>query len=338
MDLHRRLQNSGRSESIIGRAMAMRGSAPDEAPPRSDETDVEIGAAVRALLRELDGEQHPGIVSPSQLFSLFHRHLQVERGAFLVFDPVDEAFQPIATVGLDETSRFRLRLDADLLGELRSHPTVRLLDRTERERLRPVLSSGDFRRSPRIAVFPFVHLQHTLAMLMIFDSPVLDLDRTVLDVLLAALSDRAGRMLFDGREKPLARRSQATVFTSEHLEDALERVARRAEESRRDIRCLEIGLSPVLQAVSSAHPHLDTNRLLTDILTTVALLTASSWITIQQPGVRVYLIGLADPDTDEQLLVHLIGTTLRQLFGIGTIGQLQFSPRTIEDLRGEART
>lgn len=338
MDLHRRLQNSGRSGSIIGRAMAMRGSAPKGESPRHDNDDVEIGAAVRAMLRELDGDLHPGIVSPSQLFSLFHRHLRVERGAFLVFDPMDGAFQPIATVGLDETSRFRLRLDAELFGDLRSHPAVRMLDKKERELLRPVLSSGDFRRSPRIAIFPFVHLQHTLAILIVFDSPVLDLDGTVLDVLLAALSDRAGQMLFDGREKPLARRSQATVFTSEHLEDALERVSRRAEESRQDIRCVEIGLSPILQAVSSAHPHLDTNRLLTDILTTVALLTASSWITIQQPGVRVYLIGLVGPDTDEELLVHLIGTTLRQLFGIGSATQLHFSRRTIEELRGEART
>lgn len=338
MDLHRLLQDNNRSESIIGRAIAMRGTTTEETPEHPEPGDVEIGAAVRALLRELDGEQHPGIVSPSQLFSLFHRHLQVERGAFLVYDPVDEAFQPIATVGLDETSRFRLRLDADLLRDLRSHPSVRMLEKTERDRLRSVLSSGDFRRSPRIAVFPFVHLQHTLAILMIFDSPVLNLDQTVLDVLLAALSDRAGRMLFDGREKPLARRSQATVFTSEHLEDALERVSRRAEEAQQEIRCLEIGLSPVLQAVSTAHPHLDTNRLLTDILTTVALLTASTWITIQQPGVRVYLIGIAEPDTDEELLVHLIGTTLRQLFGIGNAAQLQFSLRTIEELRGEART
>lgn len=338
MDLHRRLQDSHRSESIIGRAISMRGKAPREDQPEPGPRDVEIGVAVRALLKELDGEQHPGIVSPSQLFSLFHRHLQVERGAFLVFDPVDEAFQPIATVGLDETSRFRLRLDDAILGDLRLNPRVRVLDRTEREKLRQVLSSGDYRRSPRIAVFPFVHLQHTLAILMIFDSPVLDLDRTVLDVLLAALSDRAGRLLFDGREKPLARRAKTTVFTPEHLQDTLARITRRAEEVQQEVSCVEVGLSPILQAVSTAHPHLDTNRLLTDILTTVALLTGLSWITVQQPGVRVYLIGLAGPGTDVELLVHLLGTTLRQLFGIGNAAKLHHVNRTVEELRGEART
>lgn len=340
MDLHQRLQDDHHTDSIIGRAMAMRGTTTPqtEEKPIVSDSEVEIGAAVRALLRELDGEQHPGIASPSQLFSLFHRHLQVERGSLLVFDPTEDAFQPIATVGLDETSRFRLRLDDSILGDIRANPSVCVLDREKRERLRPLLSSGDFRRSPRIAVFPFVHLQHTLAVLIIFDSPVLDLEQNVLDVLLAALSDRAGRMLFDGREKPLARRTNATFFTAEDLGDALDRITRSAEESKREVICIEIELPPILRAVTATHPHLDANRLQKDILTTVALLTGASWVTIQRPEARVYLLGLSDPANDPELLVHILGTTLRQLFGVGSTAKLPFIVRDIEELRSEART
>ena len=350
MDVQKRLKSDNAKDSIVGRAIAMRGSStiaqsddPAVAQPitsadGNDRGGVDIGTAVRAFLKELDGEQHPGIVSPSQLFSLFHRHLQVQRGSLLVFDPSERGFLPIATVGLDETSRFRLRLDHSILGEYLKRPSVRMLNREERERLRPVLSTGDFRRSPRIAVFPFAHLQNTLAILLVFDSPVLDLDPAVLDVLLAVLSERAGRLLFDGRERPLARRTRATVFGREHLADALERIRRRAQDAGVAPLCVEVSLASILQSVSTAHPHLDSNRLVTDILTTVALLTSRRWITIQRSGVQLILLGLSDPDSDPELLVHLIGTTLCQLFGTASTTKVPYTVLNIEDLSGETNT
>ncbi len=334
MELKQRLSQDGKPNSIIGRAIAMRGGAPE--PEKTDNSpDIAIGAAVRAFLRELDGEQHPGIVTPSQLFSLFHRHLQVERGSFLVYEPSEGAFVPIATVGLDETSRFRFRLDDSMIKNLRIESRVRVLSSDERESLQSVVSSGDYRRSPRIALFPFTHLKSVLAILVVFDSPMLELDRTVLDVLLAALTDRIGRMLFDGREKPLARRARASVFDPGLISDAIARSQQKAEERGSEIICIEVGLSPILQAVVSAHPHLDTNRLTEDILTTVALLTSKEWITVQQPGVRVILIGVQDNATDPELLVHLLSTTLRQLFSAGSAVRLQYSLRNPQDLSGD---
>jgi hypothetical protein len=213
---------------------------------------------------------------------------------------------------------------------------VVLLAGSDREIFAGRLSRSDYRNSPRLALFPFFHLKRLLATLIVFDSPILDLDPAVLDVILGALSENAGRMLFDGRQKPLGHRSRAVVLGLEQLPDTLTRLLLRGEHQGREIEQLELDLASIVGVVEEAHPHLDRERLIEDVLDTTALLVSESHDVIHRGETRVSLVGLTNPNLDPALLVHLVGSTLAQLFGVGSRHTLTFEQPPVDVTEREA--
>lgn len=338
MDLIDRLNGPTEPESVFARAFALRDSRkPGTAERGFDEenivltsvgTAVDAGAAVRALLKELQVQRVYGITTPSHLFSLLHRHLAVERGALLV--PATEGEHlPLATAGLDRTSTLRLRAtDEELLGLL-NHQGVRILAGQQRELFADRLSRTDYRKSPRLALFPFFHHHRLLATLIVFESPILDLDPTVLDVILGALSDSAGRLLFDGRQRAMGNRTRAVVLQRGQIVDTIERLS--AEGSQRQLQIVETDLDPMADTILEVHPHLDRQRLLEDMVDTVALLVSATHDVAHVGQGRMVLLGLLRPPLDSELLVHLVSTTIAHLFGIGSRYRLGHEERAAHE-------
>lgn len=277
-------------------------------------------------MKELHLQHDLGIVTPSHLFSILHRHLHVTGGAILVPEPARDAFSPMATVGLDSTSKFRLRIPETVLRKLCTQSSALLLKGDTLAQLRPYLSVAEFTRLSRVAVFPFFYNREILAVLLIFDSPLLDLDLDVLDVLLAAFSERAGYLLFDGRHKPFSATRRASVLEKAHLAPVLSRLMDRHNGDTAKIVLLEISLGAVYEQIQLSHSHLDQAYLLRDLLETCALLCDEYYTVLYSGGAEFFLTGNTNPDLDSELLVHLLGNTLQQLFGIpSTTSPLQFS-------------
>lgn len=343
MDLIDRLNGPAEPESVFARAFALRDARkPADADSGFDEenivltsdgTAVDAGAAVRALQKELQVQRAYGITTPSHLFSLLHRHLAVERGALLV--PASEGEHlPLATVGLDRTSTLRLRAtDEELLGML-SREGVRLLAGQQRDVFADRLSRSDYRKSPRLALFPFFHHNRLLATLIVFESPILDLDPTVLDVILGALSDSAGRLLFDGRQRAMGNRSRSVVLQPHQMADTIARLS--AEGSNHELQIVETDLEPMADTILGVHPHLDRDRLLEDMVDTVALLVSSTHDVVHQGHGRVVILGLLHSPLDSELLVHLVSSTISHLFGIGNKQILEHRDRSPHELSREA--
>lgn len=346
-------QLTGDGDSLVGRALSLRDGTPPAAPDTTDaaapsesveaappppaaarDHDVDPGAAVRALLKELQVQRSFGITSPSHLFSLLHRHLQVRRGALLVPAPEDE-FLPIATAGIDRTSALRLRFTGDEIGELVQGQRVAILSGAQRERLADRMSRSDFRRTPRVALFPFFHLNRLLAILVVFGSPILEFDPSVLNVIIGALSDSAGRLLFDGRQKPLGYRQRSVVLHQNQAADAAERLLAGARSDTTP-HALRLDITALVDLVLQVHPHLDQDRLLEDMIDTIALLVADSHSVVHSGRGILLLLGYTRATMDSELLVHLIGTTVAQLFGVGQPTQLEFSDVAIDDIRRDA--
>lgn len=343
MGLLERLSAPDDRDSPFARALLMRGSdraaddVPDEAEreaPGAARSDVAVdtGAAVRALLKEIHGLRDLGIVTPSHLFSILHRHLNVTSGTILVPEQGRDAYSPMATVGLDSTSRFRLRIPAATIRKICNRTGAVILSGTERELLQPFLSAQEFERRSRITVFPFHYNRDILAALLVFDSPLLSLELEVLDVLLAAFSERAGYLLFDGRQKPFAAARRATVIEKAHAPHVIARLNERAEETKQDVALLQVSLIPVFDTIRHAHPHMDSVYLLNDLLETCALLCADCYTLLHQGGADFVLAGLANPHLDSELLVHLLGNTLQQLFGIAPVTPLSYKQLEADEL------
>lgn len=343
MDLIDRLNGPTEPASVFARAFALRDARkPGTADGGFDEeniiltsvgTAVNAGAAVKALLKELQVQRVYGITTPSHLFSLLHRHLAVERGALLVPAPEGEHL-PLATAGLDRTSTLRLRATEEELLGLLSHQGVRILAGQQRELFAARLSRTDYRKSPRLALFPFFHHNRLLATLIVFESPILDLEPTVLDVILGALSDSAGRLLFDGRQRPMGNRSRAVVLQRGQIADTIDRLS--AERSHHQLQIVEADLDSMADTILEVHPHLDRERLLEDMVDTVALLVSATHDVAHLGQGRMIFLGLLRPPLDSELLVHLVSTTIAHLFGIGLRQVLDHRERQAHEFSREA--
>lgn len=336
MGLIDRLNGPADSESLFGRAFALRDSrplAPDPAGERAEAvrpdpeapiiaispgaSTVDAGAAIRALLKELQTQRSYGITTPSHLFSLLHRHLAIERGALLV--PAAEGEHlPLATAGLDRTSTLRLRLTDEELATLITDRKPTLVSGSQRSMFEPRLSRADFRRSPRIVLFPFFHVKRVLATLVVFGSPILELDPTALEIILGALTDSAGKLLFDGRQRALGDGTRSVVLRYPESADAVARLCRSAEAEGYSVEAIEADLAPLARRIHEVHPLLDRDRLLADMVDTAGLLMSGSHSVIHLGASRVIFVGRAVPSHDPELLMHLVSTTVSHLFGIGT--------------------
>jgi hypothetical protein len=345
MDLVDRLRSKPEDDSsVFGRALAMRGAEssylldtdPSEAEDHTRYTEIAPGAAVRALLKELQTQRHFGILTPSHLFSLLHRHMAVRRGALLV--PYrDGGMVPIAAAGLDRTSTFRIRLlpeEQSWLGDGR-HAVI--LDDSRREAITRRLSRKDASATPRIALLPFNHLRDVVAVLLIFDSPLLQMDPGVLDVIVGALSESGGRLLFDGRKRPLDQGSHSSIFQVSHMPSIIQGLRSRGTQEKRDVLIIEVELRSLIHEITEDQPHLDRTRLFEDILDTVALLTQGSHTAVFLGGTTVALCGLERPEASPALIVHLLTTTLGSLFGSSHPELLTYRLRDAEEMNSEPR-
>ncbi|WP_146049432.1 hypothetical protein [Alkalispirochaeta sphaeroplastigenens] len=321
----RLLSHDDDAPSPLARAMAMRGgevfSDPgvadwSTAPAGNSRGEIDPGMAVRALLKELHLQQDFGITTPSHLFSMLHRHLRITSGAILIPEQSRQAFSPMATAGLGKTTRFRLRIPAPVLRHLCLDSGAVLLEGTRHEEIRPYFSSGDIERFRRIALLPFLYNRELLAALVICESPLLELNQEVLDVLLAAVTERAGYLLFDSRHRPLAASQGVSVLDHSLLPRTMERLLQETarEGETGGPMALRVSLDPLVAAIQQRSPHLEEQYLSRDLLDTCAVLSADLFTLFREGQTSFVLAGPGHPLVDPDLLVHSIGNTLQQLF------------------------
>lgn len=339
MGLTDRLYQSdeGTQDTPFARAMDMRlprklehGDAAAD-PRGASSFSVDPGAAVRSLLRELHVQRNFGIATPSHLFSLLHRHLQVTAGTILVPESSGTGvYVPMASVGLDRTTRLRMKIPRDHIRQVCHREGSVTLRGGQRTPLQPYFSSRDFRTASRFVLLPFFHNRTLPAVLVICNSPLVALDLTILDVLLAALAERVGTMLFDQREKPLSAGGSTTVLQESNIPEILQRL--QGEE----VVLVQFSLEPAHALIMERHPHLDAGFLMNDLQETTARLCGNHFSMFRTATFgECLLAGKQQRDIDSEMVMHLISETLQQLFGVNTIPPLAFEERDAADLARE---
>ncbi len=342
--IDRLLDGPVNNESLFGRALSMRGSSllhdenldPEGFDDLKEGETLSTGAAVRALLKELQTQRHYGITSPSHLFTLLHRHFSVRKGVLLVSHR-DGGMIPMASAGIDRTSTYRLRLlneEKKWIGDGR-HAV--LLDDEQRVTITQRLSRRDGERIFQIALLPFTHRNSLVAVLLVLDSPLLDLDPEVLNVIVGALSENAGRRLFEGRERPFDLKGRKSIYQRAHVPSLLARFQREGADENREIHAVEVDLGHLVQTILGNHPYLDYQRLLDDILDIVVLLTQPSHASVHLGGEKILLITTTRADASPSLVVHLLTSTLTRLFGSDPIETLTFRLWSAEERNSAIR-
>lgn len=295
------------------------------APPR-----IDPAAALRSLLREVQRSVHGGIATPSHLFTLLHRHLEVARGVLLVND--GELFVPIAHVGIDRTTERKCRIPHALLREMVPDNSVRFLYGTGRSILQQFLSQSDFRRSNDVALFPFVHLQRVLAVLVLFDAPILQREHEILGLLLTALNAAVAPLLFEAREKPRAHWARALVFTADQTRDAAQRTIAAAEERGTVPVAIQLSLEPIITAVQADHPHMGKDRLRIDLLRTISALLSHDALVVATADDGCIVFVVDGKRVESRLLVQITMQTLSGLFGLRAVPQIVTTEMAVDEL------
>lgn len=254
-------------------------------------------------------------MTPSLLFSLLRRHLDVRHGAILVRREETDELTMHASVGLDVTSRRKLRLPIGSVADLVADGRVRFVVGDDRTLFQPYLSRRMYEQMRRAVLFPFFHGRTILALLVLFDSPFLALPEQVLRVLLASLSDSANQLLFDGRHVPASRVQGSLVFPAKSAVLALESF-QGVGVGHVEVRRFELDLSTLVAAVRATEPFLETHRLVEDLQQTIATLVHDVARVVVRSQSTLLLLVQAQPELDMELVTHQLNTVLGSLFGL----------------------
>lgn len=313
---------------FLARARKLRSNIADEvagtvAVASESTGELQPEQAVRQLLKAL-GELESSLESPGRVFELLTEHLLLRKAALLLPDHQSDCFLVWSAVGIDRTSQRRLRPREAELESILAGGDVVVLAKEEMGELLPYLSNRERAALKAAGVFPFRHGRQTLAVLLILDSPYLDLDPAILRILLAALADMSGRMLFSNRDIPISRARRSVLFNRREIADTIERLAETGDETT-VTTVLKVDVSEVRQKILEANGYLDPYRVTQDIVTIISAFLAGDGFAGLEDSETVLVVLPGESATDRALMIHQLRHALVTLFReLSTPPQLPF--------------
>lgn len=307
------------AKRFLARARELRSEIADEvagdiavATGRSDELQPEI--AVRRLLKSL-GELESSLESPGRIFEQLVEHLKLRKAALLLPDHQSDRFLVWSALGIDRTTHQRMRpRESELQAIFSAHgDDVLILQKEELGGLAEYLSHRERDSLERAALFPFRHGRQTLAVLLVLDCPYLSLDPAILRILLAALADMSGRLLFSNRDIPISRARRTVLFNRHEIADTIDRLATTGDGSR-VATVLRIDLSRARDKIIQENPLLDPYRVTQDIVTIISAFLAGEGFAGLEDSDTVLAVFPGEAQTDRDLLVHQLRHSLVTLF------------------------
>lgn len=307
------------AKRFLSRARELRSEIADEvagdiavAGGRSNELQPEL--AVRRLLKSL-GELESSLESPGRLFEQLVEHLRLRKAALLLPDHQSDRFLVWSALGIDKTTQQRMRPREEELAALFSAQGDEVLILTKKEfgSLAGYLSYRERDSLERAALFPFRHGRQTLAVLLILDSPYLSLDPSILRILLAALADMSGRLLFSNRDIPISRARKSVLFNRAEIADTIERLATTGDGTT-VATVLRIDLAKARDKIIEENQLLDPYRVTQDIVTIISAFLASEGFAGLEDSDTVLVVLPGETQTDRDLLIHQLRHSLVTLF------------------------
>ena len=307
------------AKRFLARARELRSEIADEvagdiavATGRSDELQPEV--AVRRLLKAL-GELESSLESPGRLFEQLVEHLKLRKAALLLPDHQSDRFLVWSALGIDRTTHQRMRPREGELEAIFSAQgeDVVIITKDELGSLGEYLSHRERDSLDRVALFPFRHGRQTLAVLLVLASPYLSLDPAILRILLAALADMSGRLLFSNRDIPISRARKSVLFNRAEIADTIERLATTGDGTT-VATVLRVDLSKAREKILEENQLLDPYRVTQDIVTIISAFLAGEGFAGLEDSDTVLAVLPGEAQTDRDLLIHQLRHSLVTLF------------------------
>mgnify|MGYP006272994453 CR=1 FL=1 len=308
--------SQGGGKQFLARARQLRSEIDEDVatPLESPTTELQPEQVVRHLLKALD-ELESSLESPGRLFELLVEQLKLTKAVLLLPDHQSDRFLVWSSIGIDRTTQQRLRPRESELQAIFADrgEDVLVLTETELDALAPYLSHRERDAMERAGIFPFRHGRQTLAVLIILDSPYLDLDPSILRILLAAMADTAGKILFSNRDIPIARARRSVLFNRDEIARTIESMAGTvAGAAVATVFRLDVG--PARNQILATNPLLDEYRTTQDIVTVMAAFLAGEGFAGLESSDTVVVVLPGETQTDRDLLIHQLRHSLVSLF------------------------
>jgi len=276
-----------------------------------------------------------GFASPVLLFSLLRKQLGLERAVLLLYDARRHVFAPWASVGLDTTTRHRLRLPPGANEEFNraaGGAPVRVSG-DSLESFRDYFSSREISTVSELLLVPFLRNQRLIALLLVASREQPLAEKTL--ELLEEASSQAAAILYD----PAGAENQAPETGARPLAERVEEQLAACRSRGQPMLLLRLGLEALVRSARARAPELEPFRLHEFLLSALTrLLKGIGWVQ-SLPAHRVLLVVHGMQEADPALLLHLLECALlNMLRGLAEEPPLDLHPefRIITDDSSQA--
>jgi hypothetical protein len=276
-------------------------------------TDELIGGIVTALQ-----SLHGGVELPAQLFTALSSRLSIQKGAFLLYDPMRLVFAPWASKGYDQTTLHRLRVPLganESWNALANGSTLVVSDAQPLSAYQQYFSSREFGTISRLVLTPFIAEEKLIAVLLLTDaSSPFENDAALLQCL-AKVSETGSPLVHAARGARLAQRGDRAPLPDASPEDETSRFIASFDPSITSVLLLALSTDEYAKKVIASHEHLDPFRLHEDMRYFLgSFLTDIGRAMSVRSG--LFIVGLAGfPADDVDLFLHQLTLFFHGLFG-----------------------
>ena len=284
------------------------------------DADFDPATALKHVMIDLKVQRKYGMNAAAYLFASIRRHMRITRGALLV--PVASHWEPSASHGIDPTTLMRLRIPNEVTNQMMSAESTAGVDAEVKQKLKPYLSLADFRAGVRPVLIPVSYANRPLALIVVLESPLIQQDTAVLDLLTIALSDPAGAILHAGRTRSGGAVRLPVVFAREQAADMLGRLRRDIGDAA--VVTMVLNMAPVIDSLCTDYPDGSEKRIEREILEMLARVVGHYMSVFAVGGHSTWFIGRLPNHSDDELIMRLLIRTVMLMFSVRPTVEIPF--------------
>jgi hypothetical protein len=223
-------------------------------------------------------------------------------------------FAPWSITGFDKTTQRRMRIEPDIFYRIfrvtESKTVVTSLQ--ELESLTSCFSSREAALTDRLLLCFFTVEDKITGVLIIADSPYLELHDSILRLFFAVVTQITSSGLARSRSSRLRRRKDHGEVRKDRFLASLKTYAENLPEDA-SLAVFTVDAKPIVKEIRESHPDIDEYRILQDITAVMETLFAGYPVFMSSVKKKILAVTQAGK-FDSRLLVHQISLRMRKLF------------------------
>jgi hypothetical protein len=257
-----------------------------------------------------------GIEIPGHLYRLLKKNFIIKKGALLLPDSNGDVFLPWSISGFDKTTERRMRIDKAIIKNIMQDHEGKIITLSGKnlDQLRDCFSSREFALIDSMLICPFVFNDTILAVLIFSESIYLNAPEEILNLIMTVISETANPLLYEVRDKFLAKLDTKPIPSNLSVTSLIRKLISSSNGSGESPKVICIDISNVITAIQDVINDMDSFRLKADIFQILTAMIGTSGYVFSGKGNNIIIISTQNKIPDEELLLHQISTSLKDIF------------------------